>query len=189
MSYPKQHEIELPLLRAVDQLGGAAKPKEVYPLVTKSFSNQLTEEDLAARLSSQPSISKWHNLICWSRQALTDRGDLDGSTRGVWQITAAGRKRLATGAHPTKGELLSITAQPTLKDLIYHNEDEVKRRIISEMRALTWKEFEQFCVSLLRLLGYQELEVTGAGADGGIDGHGLFRQGVVTFRSAFQAKQ
>jgi restriction system protein len=31
--------------------------------------------------------------------------------------------------------------------------------------------------------------VTKRGADGGIDGHGLFRQGVVSIRPAFQAKR
>ena len=65
----------------------------------------------------------------------------------------------------------------------------MKRRIITEIKGLSSQEFEQFCISLLRLLGYQELQVTGSGADGGIDGHGLFRQGVVTIRSAFQAKR
>ncbi|MDQ3199818.1 MAG: restriction endonuclease, partial [Verrucomicrobiota bacterium] len=194
MPFPKQIEIEIPLLRALDELGGAPKPRDVYPVITKAFAHQLTEEDLAARLPSSPSTFKWHNLVQWSRQALIDRGEIDGSTRGVWRLTAAGRKRL-TGApapatpKPTNGELFPTPSEATLQDLVYRNEAEVKRRIISEIKALTSKEFEQFCVSLLRLLGYQELQVTGSGADGGIDGHGLFRQGVVTIRSAFQAKR
>lgn len=63
---------------------------------------------------------------------------------------------------------------------MYENEAEVKRRIISELQNLGATEFEQFCVSLLGPLGYQELQVTKRGADRGIDGHGLFRQGVVS---------
>lgn len=193
MSFPKQREIEIPLLKAIDQLGGTAKPKDVYPLVAKFFANQLTEEDLVARLPSSPSTFKWHNLVQWSRQSLTDAGDIDGSTQGVWRITANGRKRISgsptPATAPTNGELFPTSTQATLQDLVYQNEAEVKRRIISEIKALSSQEFEQFCVSLLRLLGYQELQVTGKGADGGIDGHGLFRQGVVTIRSAFQAKR
>lgn len=38
-------------------------------------------------------------------------------------------------------------------------------------------------------LGYEQLQVTKRGPDRGIDGFGLFRQGVVTIRSAFQAKR
>ena len=33
------------------------------------------------------------------------------------------------------------------------------------------------------------MEVTGAGADGGIDGHGRLRVGVATMRAAFQCKR
>ena len=76
-----------------------------------------------------------------------------------------------------------------LKDLVYDNESEVKRRIISELQSVSATEFEQFCISFLGPLGYEQLQVTGRGADRGIDSHGLFRQGVVTIRSAFQAKR
>ena len=44
-------------------------------------------------------------------------------------------------------------------------------------------------MSFLGPLGYEQLQVTNRGADRGIDGFGLFRQGVVTIRSAFQAKR
>jgi restriction system protein len=193
MAFPKQFEVEIPLLKVIDELGGRVKPKEVYPLITKAFPN-LTEEDLAARLPSSPSTFKWHNLVQWSRQALIDRGDLDGSIRGVWKITDQGKSRLKKEATEpikieTNGELFTDAQQAKLQDLVYQNEAEVKRRILSEIKGLSSREFEQFCVSLLRLLGYQELQITGKGADGGIDGHGRFRQGVVTIRSAFQAKR
>ena len=85
MSFPKQTEIEIPLLRALDELGCAAKPKDVYPVVAKAFAHQLTQEDLAARLPSGPSNFKWHNLVQWSRQSLVDRRDrrLDS-----WRVAA-----------------------------------------------------------------------------------------------------
>jgi len=72
---------------------------------------------------------------------------------------------------------------------VYENESEVKRRIISELQNLGATDFEQFCMSFLGPLGYEQLKVTARGADRGIDGFGLFRQGVVTIRSAFQAKR
>jgi hypothetical protein len=37
MAFPKQGEIELPLLKAIRELGGSASPKDVYPVVTKFF--------------------------------------------------------------------------------------------------------------------------------------------------------
>jgi restriction system protein len=187
VSFPKQSEIELPLLKVLHELGGKAEPKELYPRLAKIFT-QLTEEDLAARLPSSPSTFRWRNLVQWSRQALVEKGEIDGSTRGVWKLTAKGRTR-ATGSSPTSSEELLLAHKATLKDLVYENEAEVKRRIISELQSLRPTHFEQFCISFLGPLGYEELQVTSRGADGGIDGHGLFRQGVVSIRSAFQAKR
>ncbi len=187
MSFPKQSEIELPLLKLLHQLGGKAEPKELYPKLRESFP-QLTEDDLVARLPSSPSTFRWHNLVQWSRQKLVEKGELDGSKRGVWKLTARGRVR-AIGASSNSSEELLLAHQATLKDLVYDNESEVKRRIISELQSLSPTEFEQFCISFLGPLGYEQLQVTNRGADRGIDGHGLFRQGVVTIRSAFQAKR
>lgn len=190
MAFPKQFDIEIPLLQTIQELGGSGKPKEIYPRVSKLFP-QLTEEDLIAKLPSSPSTFKWHNLVQWCRQGLIDKAELDGSTRGIWKLTQKGKDRLKITFTPKPTSELFATASQnvTLKDLIYQNEAEVKNRIIAELKTLKSKEFEQFCSSLLQLLGYQELRVTTGGPDGGIDGHGQFRQGVVTIRSAFQAKR
>ena len=102
MSFPKQSEIELPLLKTLQELGGKAEPKELYPKLAEIFP-QLTEEDLTARLPSSPSTFRWHNLVQWSRQKLVEKGELDGSTRGVWKLTARGRAR-ATGATADSSE-------------------------------------------------------------------------------------
>src|SRR5690242_7114804 len=179
MAFPKQFEIEIPLLRVISDLGGSGKPKEIYPRISKFFP-QLSEEDLIAKLPSSPSTFKWHNLVQWSRQALVEKGELDGATRGIWKLTSKGKARLLSPAlvHQAK-DLFPASQSVTLKDLVYQNETEVKNRIIAELKTLKAKEFEQFCSSFLQLLGYQELKVTKGGKDGGIDGHGQFRQGVV----------
>lgn len=187
MSFPKQSEIELPLLKTLQELGGKAEPKELYPRLATIFP-QLTQEDLTARTPSNPSIFRWHNLVQWSRQKLVEKGEIDGSTRGIWKLTARGRAR-ATGATASSSEELLLAHQATLKDLVYENEAEVKARITSELQNLAVAEFEQFCISFLGPLGYEQLQVTKRGPDRGIDGHGLFRQGVVSIRSAFQAKR
>lgn len=193
MAFPKQHEIEIPLLRAIRELGGKAKPKQVYPHVTKSFP-QLTEEDMSARLPSSPSTFKWHNLVQWARQILVEKGQLDGSTRGIWAITDDGIARLeGTSESPKKKTIQPVDLFPapaaTLKDLVYENEEQVKDRILTELKGLTPTAFENFCLTLLQELGYAEIKVTNRGPDKGIDGHGNFRQGVVTIKSAFQAKR
>jgi len=155
MSFPKQSEIELPLLKILHELGGKAEPKELYPRLATIFP-RLTQEDLTARTPSNPSIFRWHNLVQWSRQKLVEKGEIDGSTRGVWKLTARGRAR-ATGATANSSEELLLAHQATLKDLVYENEAEVKGRITSELQNLGAAEFEQFCISFLRPLGYEQL--------------------------------
>lgn len=69
------------------------------------------------------------------------------------------------------------------------NRDEVKRRLLTELKNLTPVQFEHFCRALLQQLGFESLTVTRRTNDGGIDGQGDFRQGAVSLRSAFQAKR
>ena len=82
MSFPKQSEVELPLLKTLLELGGKAEPRELYSRLA-TISSQLTQEDLTARMPSNPSIFRWHDLVQWSRQRLVEKGDLDGSTRSI----------------------------------------------------------------------------------------------------------
>ena len=65
----------------------------------------------------------------------------------------------------------------------------MNRRLLTELKNLTPVQFEHFCSVLLQQLGFQSLTVTRRSGDGGIDGHGDFRQGAVSLRSAFQAKR
>jgi restriction system protein len=195
LPYPKQIEIEVPLLEALVELGGEAKPRDVYPLVTKRLPH-ITAEELEARFENYPSTRKWSNLIQWVRQRLVDQQQVDGSQRGVWRITQAGRDRVAGMKATTSSDrAIAPTVQASLapllslRDLVNQNNDEIKARLLAELRELTPRAFEHFCRDFLIHLGYKNVEVTKRSQDGGIDGHGDFRQGAVSIRSAFQAKR
>jgi restriction system protein len=185
MSFPKQREIELPLLQVLSDLGGSAKPRDLYPRIAARFP-QLTSEDLDQKLESSPTTRKWWNLVQWVRQHLVESGEIDGSTRGIWTLTDAGRARLKRdGVETRRGQ---IARELTLRDLANANRDEVKARLLSEIKALNPTQFEHFCRVLLQQLGFQST-VTQPTADGGIDGYGEYRQGAVSLKSAFQAKR
>jgi restriction endonuclease Mrr len=195
LPYPKQIEIEVPLLEALVELGGEAKPRDVYPLVTKRFP-QITAEELEARFENYPSTRKWSNLVQWVRQRLIDQNQVDGSQRGVWRITAAGRDRLAALKTVTLSNKNTVPAAQasefpllSLRDLVNQNSEEIKARLLVELRELSPRAFEHFCKDFLVHLGYRNVEVTKRSQDGGIDGHGDFRQGAISIRSAFQAKR
>ena len=194
MPFPKQAEIEVPLLEALVELGGEGRPRDVYPRVAKRFP-QLTQEEQEERLENYPSTRKWSNLVQWIRQRLVDLGQIDGSQRGIWKITAAGRARLQSEASSSFASLPSPTSRvvaaptPSLRDLVNANVQEIKNRLVAELRDLTPRAFEHFCKEFLAHLGYRSVEVTRRSQDGGIDGYGDFRQGAISIRSAFQAKR
>jgi restriction endonuclease Mrr len=196
MPFPRQVEIEVPLLHALVELGGEGRPRDIYPLVAKRFP-QLTREEQEERLENYPSTRKWSNLVQWIRQRLVDLGQVDGSQRGIWKITPAGRARLQgegaspLGTYQAQDSAARIAPPPvtSLRDLVNTNLQEIKTRLVSELRDLTPRAFEHFCKELLAHLGYRNVEVTRRSQDGGIDGYGDFRQGAISIRSAFQAKR
>jgi restriction system protein len=192
MPFPKQGDVEIPLLKVLADAGGSAKPRDIYPQVAAHFPN-LTVEEQELRLESSPGVRKWWNIVQWVRQQLVEQGEIDGSTRGVWKLTDTGRARLtAAGAGPPRtqdpGARASLTAV-SLRDLANQSRNEAKSRLLTELKNLTPAGFERFCLELLQQLGFRNMAVTRHSADGGIDGYGDFRQGAVSIKSAFQAKR
>lgn len=85
---PKQVEIEIPFLKCLEELGGQAKPPQIYSAVRKFFPH-LAEADLAETLSSGG--NKWTNRVQWVRQRLISKGEVTSPAHGVWAITDRGR--------------------------------------------------------------------------------------------------
>jgi len=132
MSIPGQRDIELPLLRVLDDLGGKAKPADIYPRLRDHFPS-LTDADQEVTLKS--GANKWRNCIAWVRQKLISQGEMQSLARGLWAITAKGHERLdrpGTYKSPTKTQrqasqpagpilkfienLLPATAKPVLQE-------------------------------------------------------------------------
>jgi hypothetical protein len=80
MAYPKQKEIEIPLLKEIDRAGGEVRPRDIYDKVVQHFP-QLTEEDLERRMERYPSMNQWHNKVQWARQSLIKNKTPSGKFR------------------------------------------------------------------------------------------------------------
>ena len=100
MTLPIQKEIEIPLLSVIDELGGEAKPRDIYPRVTAHFP-QITEADLRETVAGK--TNKWANRVQWARQSLVQKKQLERYPRGVWKITERGRERLRKEGLEIKG--------------------------------------------------------------------------------------
>jgi hypothetical protein len=92
MSYPKQSEIELPILLEVEAAGGEVRPNAAFFREIATCFPALSEEELQA--SNRSGINTWENKVHWARLKLVHKGDLDKSRYGVWRITAQGRERI-----------------------------------------------------------------------------------------------
>lgn len=86
MALPSESQIYPVLLAVLAELG-SARPRDVYPLVTRAFSD-IEPADLTA--TRQKGDNLWRNRIQWARYRLVGEGLIDGSEPGVWALTPAG---------------------------------------------------------------------------------------------------
>jgi restriction system protein len=85
-------DFEIPVLKALINLGGQAKPSEVYPEVEKIMG--LSPAEFPGEYEKYKSrMIKWKNKTAWAREYLKRKKQLDGSERGVWKITEIGKER------------------------------------------------------------------------------------------------
>jgi len=178
---PKEKDIEVPLLKALSQLGGQGKPNDIYPLVTKAFP-KIPAEDFLEQIST--GANKWTNRIQWARQALINKGELSSPERGLWAVTDLGLERIQV-ANTGDAELPT----QTLEDLYQDYENDMKSRLLDMLTNLTPRQFEGFAKKLMEAYGFVDMKVTGTGPDGGIDGFGRIRLGLATINAAFQCKR
>ncbi len=195
-----------PTLDALRQLGGSGTPHEVSETIANQFnlSDKKREELLP---SGQP---RFHNQVCWARQYLVWEGYLESSKRGVWQLSAQGSKKHLTDdearklflkwvdihAKKRKEKQKEIPEQAKLPEgdepygETIHKTDNYKEELISILRGLTPRGFEELCLLLLRENGFENLKLTNQGRDGGIDGISTLRiNPFVSFRVLFQCKR
>ena len=184
---PPQAEIEIPLLEILRDLGGEARPKEVYELLTARFP-QLTEEDLSATLKHGE--KKWQNRIQWTRQDLIHSGDMAKPRHGIWAITEQGKRRLLpTNPDGTSPHIDPPLPKISLVELYEAYELQFRSKLLGRLLELSPRQFEQFSKELLAAYGFVQVNVTQISRDGGIDGHGLLKVGLARMSVAFQSKR
>jgi hypothetical protein len=84
---------EIPLLRALARLGGSAYRGKVAEEAGAMLDDELTVLD---RKPLQGGEVRWENRLGFARLRLIERGEMrPDSRRGIWELTEAGRARLA----------------------------------------------------------------------------------------------
>ena len=81
-----------PLIEALKQLGGSAKPKEASSRIAENL--KLPDSVLEEKLKS--GALKFHNQVQWARQYLAWEGLIEASKPGVWVLSEQGEKASLT---------------------------------------------------------------------------------------------
>lgn len=193
-----------PLLDAVRDLGDSGKPREVSNRIAVNL--KLPDSILDATLKSGG--SKFHNQVAWARQYLVWEGLLDSSKHGTWRLTDKGKTTYLdevkshklflkwVAIHQKNRSVLNESSAelsaPEEQDEIPPNERDqnFSLKLIDVLRQLSPTGFEKVCRELLRESGFENVEITGSGADDGIDGYGNWELNpFMSFKVMFQCKR
>jgi restriction system protein len=193
-----------PTLAVLQELGGSATIQELYEKVTEQMG--LSERLLAILHNpDRGNQTKVAYRMAWARTYLKKTGYIDNSERGVWALTALGRKTESVDpqrlTHQVRsqyplnqaqtGILEAPSAEPQPADLAGEApEDGWRSRLMAMLREMPATAFERLAQRLLRECGFVEVDVQGRSGDGGIDGTGILRlQYLVSFQVLFQCKR
>ncbi len=190
-----------PLLDALRELGGSARPSEASEKVASILQIPQDEQDVLLDSGSP----KFHNAVQWARFYLVREGLIDGSQRGVWTLTQLGwkthlthkqsrniflkwvdnfaksRKQKNSKSSPDDEDIDDTEAAPPVS---------YRTQVLELVRSIPPDAFERLCQRLLRESGFTAVTVTGRSGDGGIDGIGILQiNPFVSFRVLFQCKR
>ena len=203
---PQYTEVLLPTLQAVAELGGSGSIGEIVETVIKreGFSNA----QQAVLHNNGPETEIGYRLA-WARTDLKRMGLLTNSTRGVWALTEEGTA-LVTDPSATDGQrrervrekwsgylagLRKVRkARPSDDDSVPEPEEPTaelswKEQLLDQLMNVRPDAFERLAQRLLREADFDSVKVTGQSGDGGIDGLGVYRLGLMSFPVFFQCKR
>src|SRR5687768_429565 len=80
-----------PLLSALRDLGGTARPREVVDRIAKDK----RVPDAILDQENQGGVSRFSNQVHWARYYLAEAGFIDRSQHGVWRLTEKGQQTTA----------------------------------------------------------------------------------------------
>ena len=205
---PTHVEMAWPTLQVLEQHGGSASRREIDAGIAEILN--LSDEVLEQLQGSGPML-KVDYRASWTRTYLKKMGVIANSRHGVWSLTDDGRqidsetdfagrfreiareasKRSRSKAAATEPAPDSLSVGDRQDDLPVDpdEEDTWQDTLLATLRAMQPDGFERLCQRVLREHGFTEVEVTGRSGDGGIDGKGVLRIGLVSFPVVFQCKR
>ena len=203
---PQYNEMLWPVLQAVAELGGSASIGEIVETVIKR--EGFSDAQQAVLHNNGPETEIGYRLA-WARTYLKGMGLLTNSTRGVWALTDEGTALLTdpSSADAQRRERVRelwaahlVELRKARKARASQDPDEAdaeeltgelswKEQLLGQLMRMRPDAFERLARRLLREADFDSVNVTGQSGDGGIDGLGVYRLGLVSFPVFFQCKR
>jgi restriction system protein len=133
--------------------------------------------------------------LAWARTYLRLFGALENSSRSVWAITRKGQSvsERDVASIPRVIRRQNQSGRPAKAagpDKNVEGIDESwKDKLLTILQTMPPSAFERLSQRLLREPGFVNVEVKGKSGDGGIDGTGVLRMRLLSFRVLFQCKR
>lgn len=197
----------IPIIEVLKELGGAGRPSEIRPLVTKKL--KISESEIEKTLES--GVSRVYNQIDWARNYLKEDGFISAEERGIWRLTEKGFKEKLTEEKvlklfkevqskfvkkESKNDFEISAENPEFKQKEIDLSEEVpedekhQHQLLNVILSLSPYGFEKLCKRLLIEEGFENVEVTKKSRDGGIDGiANLVLNRFISFKVFFQCKK
>lgn len=94
MKLPSQTQLMLPLLEAISDNGGSARPRDIYDAVaTKVDLDSETRAAIDPR-SDRGTVNLFERRVRWTRQTAILKGLMANEQRGRWELTESAKGRL-----------------------------------------------------------------------------------------------
>lgn len=200
---PQYHELLWPALQAVSELGGSASIGEMVETVVKR--EGFTDEQQSVLHNDGPETEIGYRLA-WARTYLKGMGLLTNSARGVWAPTDDAVSLLTEPSWSDEDKRKQVRERWSAYVVEMRKKDRKKKppkddegqpaedpswkeQLVDRLMQMPPDAFERLAKRLLREADFGSVNVTGRSGDGGIDGLGVYRLGLVSFPVFFQCKR
>ena len=190
------YKMMLPLLRALQSLGGSAHIDELDSRTIEIM--KLPEKMINILHKEDGTLTKVEYRLAWARTYLKKYGLIDNSSRAVWSFTESfdgNVNNLSVDEIVKKVRGMSKKANPNAIE----DDDLENDGIELPEEAMSWRDsmrkallgmspdaFERLALRLLRESGFTQVEVLGKSNDYGIDGKGIIRLNeIISFHMIF----
>lgn len=200
---PTPDKLMWPTVSAIRELGGSARNAEIE---VKVIEIKKYSDDVIA-IPHTPRQSKIQYRLAWARTQLKNIGAVESREATVWVLTDLGqrisepemlealknlRSRDAALRSKAKAELVEGDEEEDVvpgNDNITGIADAWIDEMLKLIKNLSPQGFERLCQRILREAGFENVELTSATNDRGIDGTGTLRMGILSWDVMFQCKR